>query len=114
MPCQNLSEIGDLQFTYVKKLHGIARSETLDQTILVYKIECKQCMSVYVGEKKRALKAHAHCHKNSIERHVPACAGTKSGHGKFCVNKNERTRRKDGIITETMVRRRSCLRTLSF
>ena len=23
MPCQNLSEIGDLQFTYVKKLHGI-------------------------------------------------------------------------------------------
>ena len=24
LPCQNLSEIGDLQFTYVKKLHGIA------------------------------------------------------------------------------------------
>ena len=44
---------------------GKDKSKTLDQTNLVYKINCKQCPAVYIGETKRALKKRRGEHKRN-------------------------------------------------
>ena len=44
---------------------GKDTSEMLNQTNMVNKIEWEQCMSVYVGEMKRALKKHKAKHENN-------------------------------------------------
>ena len=55
-------------------IFGKQVSELLDRTNVVYKIDCKQCMSVYIGETERALKVRVDEHeKNSNSQSVIKC-----------------------------------------
>jgi len=75
----------DVRFTIPKKLNNLIRKgkdklNDMQTTNIVYKLNCKHCDKVYIGQTKRHLETRIKEHKNNI----------KYASGRFSVVSNHR------------------------